>query len=228
MSPTTPIGQGLRLAPWRLALACLLGFMALEVDWLLSMRRHYLFGARGHDPHRYWLILAVLPLFFLVQGDRHSLGLTLRPIQGWRHWGMWSVAAATLIGLFCAFVLAIVHLLGMRLHIPAFPLEQFPEHFLFSCVKIPLLEEAIYRILFCVPAVVLIGERGAIVANGLVFALLHIMYENPSPDNQIAGFIFAYAYLKSGSILVPLALHAIGNSFGLIFLMTAWEMGYRS
>ena len=55
-------------------------------------------------------------------------------------------------------------------------------------------------------------------ASGLLFGGLHVLYGNPGPDNLVAGFFLAWAILKSGSILVPLALHALGN----LCVIAAW------
>ena len=44
----------------------------------------------------------------------------------------------------------------------------------------------------------------------------------PGPDNLIAGFFLAWAFLKSGSIIVPLALHALGNLCALVSWVGMW------
>jgi hypothetical protein len=80
-----------------------------------------------------------------------------------------------------------------------------------ACVKSPLLEELLYRAVLCAPLVALLGRKAVIVVSGLVFAWLHVRYGNPSPDNAVAGFLLGWAYLRSGSLLVPITLHALGN-----------------
>lgn len=74
-----------------------------------------------------------------------------------------------------------------------------------------MFEETIYRWLL-VTAVAALGWRWcAVVASGAVFAYLHFVYGNAGPDNFIGGYLFAWMYLRSGSILVPLAFHALAN-----------------
>jgi membrane protease YdiL (CAAX protease family) len=76
----------------------------------------------------------------------------------------------------------------------------------------PLLEEVIYRLVFCPPATALLGPRACVILNGVVFAGLHFLYGNPSPENLLGGFILSWAFLKSETLLVPLLLHAGGNA----------------
>jgi uncharacterized protein len=49
------------------------------------------------------------------------------------------------------------------------------------------------------------------VASGMIFGALHVLYGNPPPDNFIAGSFLAWAYLKIGTIVVPIASHLLGN-----------------
>jgi len=83
-----------------------------------------------------------------------------------------------------------------------------------------------------VPAVdrsVSAGERGTILASGLVFALIHILRGNASPENQIAGFLLEWAFLRSGTILVPIAMHSAGNLIALGFQVGGWYwLAYHS
>ena len=75
----------------------------------------------------------------------------------------------------------------------------------------PLLEETIHRLAFCTAAVAVSGRWPTIAASRLLFGALHIFYGNPDPSNMVGGFVLAWSFLKSGSILVPVALHSLGN-----------------
>ncbi len=66
-----------------------------------------------------------------------------------------------------------------------------------------------------------LGPRRAIVIDGAVFALLHFVYGNASPDNFVGGYVLAWAYLRSGTIVVPLVLHAAGNLAAMGICMLA-------
>jgi len=89
--------------------------------------------------------------------------------------------------------------------------------FYWMCVYAPITEEAIYRFALCTSMAALMGPRAAIVISGVMFAASHVLGGNVGPDNQIAGFVLAWAFLKSGSLAVPLAFHALGNLCALAF-----------
>lgn len=92
------------------------------------------------------------------------------------------------------------------------------------CVTAPVYEEAIYRIVLCAPLAAILGCRTTIVVSGVVFGLLHVWYGNPGPDNLVAGFFLGWAYLKSGTIVVPLAWHALGNGVALSAHIVNWYL----
>jgi uncharacterized protein len=106
-------------------------------------------------------------------------------------------------------------LFGLLKHpLPPSPIQsesQIPGQLALACVYAPLLEETLYRLCLLPPAVAWLGARGGIVVGGVVFAGLHVLYGNPSPENLLGGFILSWAYLKSGTLVVPIALHSLGN-----------------
>jgi CAAX protease family protein len=74
----------------------------------------------------------------------------------------------------------------------------------------------------CTGAVPSLKPRWTILVSGLAFGALHVLYGNPGPDNLIAGFFLGWAYLKSGSVLVPMILHSLGNLIALSAHLGAW------
>lgn len=95
------------------------------------------------------------------------------------------------------------------------------------CLVIPLLEELLYRfVLFAVinSLAPRASERSKILTSGVSFAALHLLYGNFSAESLVGGFVLAWAFSKSRSLLMPLALHAGGNlALGSIHLAaTAW------
>jgi membrane protease YdiL (CAAX protease family) len=76
--------------------------------------------------------------------------------------------------------------------------------------------EATYRFGLCTGLVRLLRPWGTIVVSGTIFGALHVLYGNPGPDNLIAGYFLAWTYLKSGTIIVPVVLHSLGNLCGLV------------
>ena len=104
------------------------------------------------------------------------------------------------------------------------PPARLLDAFLPACVNAPIIEETIYRLILCVPAVCLLRPAGAIVLSGAVFAAYHFTSGVASPDNFVAGYILCWAYLKSGSLLVPMVLHALGNLCILLLQLGAWHL----
>ena len=209
----TTIGQTLHDSP-RLAIAGLIGALAVAADFSLewwSKDLRYLNAAEGRGAVALFGLAAYV---YLVQGDLKSLGLTLRPIQGWRYW----VKATLLIGLaFAGIVAAGLGLLALCGSKHATTLRAMPPQFLgvaflHMCVFAPVLEETLYRLLVCVPLAGWKRPRMAIAVSGVIFAALHFVYGNPGPENAVGGLFLAWAYLKSETIVVPVLLHALGNS----------------
>jgi membrane protease YdiL (CAAX protease family) len=141
-----------------------------------------------------------------------AFGFRLVPSQGWLFW----IKAAVIVGAVLFVILLAVGIgfvtLGFSLPLPRLhsSSEVLPT-FLFMCIVAPLFEEVIYRLVLCPPFAALLGTRNCIVLSGLIFAGLHFLYGNPSPENLLGGFILCWAFLKSGTLIIPLSLHALGN-----------------
>jgi membrane protease YdiL (CAAX protease family) len=148
--------------------------------------------------------------------DRATLGLTLRARQGAWFWLM----AGVLIGVAVAIACAAAILVARAGH-DVFRLCQadFPpptmERIVALCLFAPVTEELLWRVVLCTAAARLLGPRAAIAVTGAMFAAAHWMYGVSGPDNLIAGFFLAWAFLRSGTFVVPLALHTCGNALAL-------------
>ena len=160
-------------------------------------------------------VIAFAIYVYLCDGDLISLGLRASPRQGWRPWIQISAMIVCAITLCLIVGFGALLLMGSKLpvydHDPAF----VPSLFLHMCVVSPVLEEVLYRVVVCLALVRTIGCINTIVVNGVVFALLHFVYGNPSPENMVGGFFLAWIYLKSETILLPLMFHSIGNMVAL-------------
>lgn len=181
---------------------------------------HY---AQYMTPYRLGFLLVTIGVYgSLCRWDTPSLGLTLRPIQGYVYW----VKATLVIGLIMLGVLgtaiATYRIAGWSLHLAPRPLSEVPGWFYFACINAPILEEIVYRFILCVAAAAVVGPMGAIILSGIAFGALHVVAGVASPDNLIAGFILAWAYLKSGSLAVPITLHALGNFCILAVQVALW------
>jgi len=211
-----PLGQALARPRWKPWLALPLGLALVAFDMT---------GSFGYDT--FWariLPLAVtLPVYgFLCGWDRGSLGLRLSPLQGW--W--WWLKTGLLLGTFVLVVVAVVGGIALSAGMPLPPPVDLATTdwwgwFARSCLQAPLVEEGTYRFALCLPLVALFGRWPALLASGAVFAVLHVLYGVPSPDNFAGGFVFAWAFLASGSLLIPMLLHAAGNLF-----VIGWQAAY--
>lgn len=213
----TGIGRNLRGGRARVAAG--VGLLAVALDlWVVWLNRY----PESIDS-RWAIALVVLASHtWFVGGDLSSLGLCA-PSDGWRPWIRLSVFLGV-IAIGCVSVLAGIWMAsGWRLPVYSVAPTDVVPAFLRMCVFAPLLEETIYRLALCVPLVPLIGARWTIAISGVVFGLLHVVGGNPSPENLLGGFILAWAYLRSGSLCVPIALHAAGNLLVLVGQVGVWH-----
>ena len=216
--PTT-IGRRLHDSPLSLIIATVVGMVAIVADLALVWWNHYPESIEGRG------VVALVGLaanLYLVRGDLASVGLTVTTIEGWRYW----LRATVLIGLVIACCIVVGWgvwlLLGQELPSYTTPPQASGVAFLRMCVFAPVLEEVTYRLLVCVPLAAWRRPWLAIAASGVSFGGLHLVYGNPSPENLLGGLFLAWAYLKSGSIYLPVALHSLGNLCVLVGRIADW------
>jgi uncharacterized protein len=164
-------------------------------------------------------LLALLVLCLVLR----ARGKPLREV-----FGLVPVPRATMAGWVAAFVVLVVleallePLLGFP---PARPWEDRygATEMLVRLVGIvlvgPITEELIFRgAAFTQLARTGLEASGAIAVTAAIFAILHLQY-GPGPVTMILidGLFYGLARAKTGSVLVPLVCHMIGNSYA------AWE-----
>jgi len=213
----TQIGQGMRGSRFRAPLAVAVAATAVAADFVLVLLQ------AGTDANRMLLALLSLSVLFLITRDRgRSLGLVLRLHPNYVYWAKAAVAIGAVVGVFCAIAAIVIWKLGIPAEMPRAAPESVPSRLVHMCVVAPFLEETLYRVVLCAPLAAVVGTRWTIFLAGAVFAGLHFAYGNPGPDNFIAGFFLAWAYLKSGSIVTPIVLHSMGNGVALAAQVVAW------
>lgn len=85
----------------------------------------------------------------------------------------------------------------------------------------PILEELIFR--KCLRNIIYFNKPLYIILSGLIFGFMHVMGESTLGGflyiipYSIPGMVFAYTYVKSDNICVPISIHLIHN-FTLILL----------
>lgn len=168
-------------------------------------------------------LTAFAAVVYLSDGDLRSLGLRSSPKQGWRPWIRTSLKIGLIVAFCVAVGLGIWSLTGRQIRIHSLPPSHIVFSFLHMCVLAPVLEETIYRVIVCVALARLVGCWKTIAVNGILFAALHVVYGNPSPENLVGGFFLAWVYLKSETILLPIVLHSLGNFIALLAQVATWH-----
>jgi membrane protease YdiL (CAAX protease family) len=120
-------------------------------------------------------------------------------------------------------VLALFIIWSANLHIPsALSLGHAIRLMPMALIQAPIQEELLYRLVLCTPLLIVLGNGWTVFISGAIFAALHFVYGNPDPANFVAGYILAWLFIKSGSIIVPILWHIILNSIGGFFLIGNW------
>jgi membrane protease YdiL (CAAX protease family) len=212
----TPIGSAIASRSLPAVGCALVGVCAAVADLYLA--------SEGSSYARRWIpgLLAFGVLFVLSGRDPMTLGLRARPIQGCAFWIKASGIALLGITLAIGLVFLVMKLLGVAIPVYTTAPSQVPAALLHMCVNAPLAEETVYRAVICVAFVPLLRPWGTVVVSGALFALLHVIYGNPSPENAMGGLVLAWAYLRSGTILLPLLWHSLGNLLVLGVQLAGW------
>ena len=146
-----------------------------------------------------------------------DLGLRFRPFADDFRWTTRVVAALLALSVVLMGI-AVVVLRILQPPLAGWPLELrksgglFP-YFLTSIVAAPLVEEFVYRGLLTPALLAGYGRRGAVLAGGLLFWVLHLVYDKPwwMVHYFAAGAILTWAFLRRGRLWICVVLHAGGN-----------------
>lgn len=166
--------------------------------------------------------LAAMVLLAVAIRDASGLGLRLVPLPSSRFW----LRATIGIGLLFIVIVGVAMGIYVGLHGMAWP-ANVPEptwgRIPRSCGHFPVVEELIYRWVL-VTGLAALGLRWtAVLISGLAFGYLHVRYHVAAANNVAAGFVFAWMYLRSGAIAMPVIFHALGN----LLVIAANVVGYR-
>lgn len=206
MSATAALGASLAWSRPRAGLALAVALALAAQDLVLAAR-----GA-PYSVRALPAALAAVVLVVLARGDARGVGLRTDPAGGWAHWARVGLLLGLVVAALVGLLIAAAPLLGLELELAGF--ERPGDFWRWSRTALgwaPPVEEAVYRLALCAPAAAVLGPRAAIALSGVLFAALHVVYGSPSPENVAGGFLLAWACVRSGSVFVPLALHAAGN-----------------
>jgi len=172
-----------------------------------------------------WLRMIPCLLFFVFTAFYYKTlpweyGFQVKIQPSISYWTIAFVVIGSIMLSFCLICLGIFKI--FHIPIPHYTLFrndlEFRNWILFACFISPLVEETIYRSVLCSALEKTAGTKTSILISGILFALLHFFYGNLAFDNFIAGYLLAWSFLKSKSILIPIFLHALGNAFvGLLY-----------
>jgi membrane protease YdiL (CAAX protease family) len=159
-------------------------------------------------------------LLMLLGARREQLGLRWPPLPSLR---FWLRGVAVLVG-GLAVLLLVALAVAARLNLRIVPFPPGYHRALDAIVLAPVFEETIWRFAMLPALVSAVGPRWAIVIDGAGLAALHFVYGMAAPDNFVGGYFFAWVFLRSGSIALPLALHIGANAFAIVGQLVAWQL----
>ena len=215
------IGQALHGSQGRTIAALVLAVLTITVDFCICQNAYL----RFFGYHRPIIALcSILILSFLARWNLVLLGVTLQPRQGFLYWIKATLLIGLMVALFTVIVLVLFRAFGFTIPNPKLASYFLRDAIIIGCIKAPLLEECLYRVVLCAPLAALVGSRWTIFISGIIFAALHFVYHIPAPDNFIAGYFLAWAFLKSGSILIPVVLHSLGNACVIVLQLSNWYL----
>jgi membrane protease YdiL (CAAX protease family) len=212
----TPIARHLQRPISKAWCSALIGTAVVAADLVLAPD-HWILGIRTLLP-----LVGLVALLILANTDRPSLGLRLTPIQGWTHWFRLILIIGLIVGAVSLVLLFLGRQLGYTIEIGLVAPVEFARRFQMSCVESGIIEEATYRLVLCTATAAILGFWPAVALSGLVFGYLHVRYGCAAPDNLIAGFFLGWAYLRSGTFVIPVLMHALGNLCVLLLQLTLW------
>jgi membrane protease YdiL (CAAX protease family) len=166
--------------------------------------------------------LAAMVLLAIAIRDPAGLGVRIAPLPSSRYW----LRATIGIGLLFVVIVGIAMGIYVALHgmqwpanVPKPTWSRIPR----SCGYAPVVEETIYRWVL-VTGLAAFGLRWtAVLISGVAFGYLHVRYHVAAANNVAAGFVFAWMYLRSGAIAMPVMFHALGN----LIVIAANVVGYH-
>ncbi len=165
-------------------------------------------------------IVAALAFGALAARPEHgadAIGLRLVPAQGVKYWLRATIGLGVILFTLLFLTPTILRWCGVAFTPPTWvhDPERIRARVVAQAWLYPFHEEVIYRLVLCTVLAAWFRPAVTVIVGTAAFAGLHWLYGNPSPDNQLAGFVLVWAFLKSRSLIVPIVLHSLGNLCGI-------------
>lgn len=182
-----------------------------------------------------WHVLAAVSVLS-VEGALHVCAPSPFGWVRWgpslRHFARVSAACALVSLVLIAVAVAVIRLGDLRfaLHPHNVPdPSAFWSWFWFAVVAAPLVEEWVYRGLIQPRLRAAVGVRWAIFGSGVLFWMYHWVGWGgiTAPIHLLAGWLLAWSWQRTGSLVAPTLLHALGNltlGLGDMLLLTAPDL----
>jgi membrane protease YdiL (CAAX protease family) len=165
---------------------------------------------------RVLLALATVALATRLGVPGRAFALFRRPRQPIAYWVRTTVVISAIASVCIGIAAAVFHLLDVGT-LAVQPYSDDPSYLVGSFVLAPVFEELIYRLVLVTMVAAAAGRWPALLVSTVVFAASHL--PGVSPSHVAAGALLGWAYLRSGTLVVPIALHAAGNVF--VWLLSA-------
>jgi uncharacterized protein len=169
------------------------------------------------------LIATVLGLA-LKDGSTDAFGLRRRPEQGWSYWIRLALIFGAVILVLSLIYVLVAWTTSLTVTVPKAAPDAFLTLAYWFLLYSPVVEEVGFRVLLTVALLPWLGPWRTVLASGILFAAVHIIRGNSGLDNFVAGFLLEWAYLRSGTILVPMAMHTAGNAIALTSHLANWAV----
>jgi len=93
-----------------------------------------------------------------------------------------------------------------------------------AVVVAPILEEMFFRGLLLPALVKWLGRPGwAVIVSGVLFGLIHAPVQASVAPLTIFGLILAVAYLRSGTLALPILIHGLFNARTVVWILSGAE-----
>lgn len=218
----TQLGRAFN-SEWKRGCAATAAFVVVVADWFVV--------AYGPDALSWTSVglrfgvgaIGVGLLLALAKGDLASVGIRFRVAPSWAYWILATLIVAAALGAVLGVTFFVLYQRGVNIFAQTIPPERALRAVLLNGTVWPAVEEPIYRLVLCVALIRWLGRWGAVVISGAAFAWLHFgVYDTAQVNNVIAGFVLAWAFVRSESIVIPLLWHGLGNAAVILWFVVSW------
>lgn len=181
---------------------------------------------------RFALGIAAMLVYITFGGIRLWRPLiNVGPAKGWRFWSKFLIITNLALIVFLVILLGILKLVNPPFNsykiLFGIQLSELPLYLIVGSIIAPITEELLYRFIVCNFVINIFPKFKVlftILISGSLFALFHLVCGYANIMNIVAGFILAWIYLKSESLILPIVFHALGNVWVHLFCLALYYL----